>query len=80
MNIGYNCSQYTKTQLQADNSQEESEFQSPVITVNKLKDDLSKVILEYCDSSIFPMYEDTSRDFWLLERVKKFRIRYFEEI
>lgn len=80
MNIGYNSSQYRNEESFQVESLDVVCKHLPVISLNKLNDDLTKVIFDYCDRSVFPMYEDVSRDFWLLERVKRFRIKYFDEI
>ncbi len=82
MNIGYNSSQYRDKEIQTVSIHgiRESEHQLPVITSYKLEKDLSNVIIDYCDMSKYPVYKECSRDLWLLERVKKFRIRYFDEI
>lgn len=83
MNIKYKNSQYQNVnKIQASTSKGIAESTSSFseITARKFSEDLGRVVLEYCDKTIYPAYNEQTRDLWLLNRVKRFKIRYFEEI
>lgn len=50
------------------------------IVLSNIKDDLAKVIFEYCDDRVYPLINGEDRDKWFLKQIQKIRVKYLEDI
>ncbi|MCD7971371.1 MAG: hypothetical protein LUG18_01715 [Candidatus Azobacteroides sp.] len=41
---------------------------------------LMRICRDYCDPSIYPMMDEEQREQYFLERLKKYKIKFFEKI
>jgi hypothetical protein len=47
---------------------------------NKQLSDLIRICYEYANTCNYPLIEGEKRDRWLIERLKKYRVKYLEDI
>ncbi len=77
MSLGFKSIQYQVEEVESNCIESSSKNE---ITLSKMAEDIDRVINEYCNLNYCPLRVGENRDKWLLERVKKIKVRYFDVI